>query len=215
LIHAICFDFDGTLAHFTGDFLSDVSQGAAELGIPGFQHEDFTQTYLQFDKVHSTFYEAVQATLSTFNKPLPEDFEGYCERRIKKYVSQLELLAGARELLEHLTARSIPLAIITNGPKDMQAAAIQHVNIQGCFKTILISGEVEVRKPNARIFLLACEHLQVQPEHCLMVGDNLDADVKGAKAVGMQTAWLSSEKLEDILSFGDLGELETWLQTKL
>jgi putative hydrolase of the HAD superfamily len=211
----ICFDFDGTLAHFTGDFVADLKESAVELGLPESLHEDFIATYLTFDKSCRTFPEAIRETLATFNMDLPENLEGYCKRSIQRYVSQIELLPGAQNVLEHLTTKNIPLAIITNGTKDIQSAATEHVNIQHYFKSILISGEVGVRKPDARIFKLACERLNAKPENCLMVGDKLDADVEGAKAIGMQAAWMSTETTQGVLSFENLAELETWLQTQL
>lgn len=215
MLRAICFDFDGTLAHFTGDFFADLREGAVELGLPDSLHESFMTTYLKFDKICSTFPEAIKTTLTTFNKGLPEDFADFCQRRIQKYTSQIELLPKAIELLEYLTAKNIPLAIITNGPKDIQTAAIRHVNIQGYFNTILISGELGIRKPDSRIFRTACERLEVLPADCLMVGDKLDADIEGAQSIGMQTAWITKENHEGVLSFGDLRGFETWLQTKL
>jgi putative hydrolase of the HAD superfamily len=215
MIKAICFDFDGTLAHFTGDFFADLRQGAMQLGIPESLHEEFIKTYLKFDRSCDTFPEAIQATLSVFQQELPEDFEGYCQRAIQRYASQIELLPRAKELLEHLITKHIPLAIITNGTKDIQTAAIQHVNIQHYFKTILISGEQGIRKPDARLFKMACEGLEVHPENCLMVGDKLEADIQGAKSIGMQTAWMSQEKISDVLSFVELRGLGSWLESNI
>ncbi len=215
MIKAICFDFDGTLAHFTGDFFAGLREGAAELGIPETQYENFIKVYLQFDKSCATFPEAIEATLATFNRGLPKGFENYCERATKRYASQIALLPEAKELLEHLRSKNIPLAIITNGTKDIQTAAIRQVNIQHYFKSLLISGEQGFRKPDARIFKLACERLETQPENCLMVGDKLDADIEGAKQLGMQTAWMSEEKVPGVLSFADVRGLEIWLVSTL
>lgn len=43
-------------------------------------------------------------------------------------------------------------------------------------------------KPNALFFQELCRRLQVRPDQCLLIGDNIEADVIGAKAVGMKTA---------------------------
>jgi putative hydrolase of the HAD superfamily len=215
MIQAVCFDFDGTLAHFTGDFFADLRTGATELGIAKTLHDDFITTYLTFDKSCATFPEAVRATLEVFQQDIPVNFEGYCQRATQKYASQIELLPGAREVLEDLHTKNIPLALITNGTQDIQAAAIHQVNIQHYFKTVLISGEHGVRKPDSRMFTMACERLETLPKHCLMVGDKLDADIAGAKNSGMQTVWMSKETQEGVLSFKDLYGLETWLRTEL
>ena len=48
-------------------------------------------------------------------------------------------------------------------------------------------------KPEARFFLEVCRRLRVDPRRCLLVGDNLEADVLGGKAVGMRTILITGE----------------------
>jgi HAD superfamily hydrolase (TIGR01549 family) len=52
----------------------------------------------------------------------------------------------------------------------------------------IYSFEAGFRKPDPEIFYAACERFGVNPEECLMVGDNLEADVRGALKVGMKAA---------------------------
>lgn len=52
------------------------------------------------------------------------------------------------------------------------------------FDTVVISGEVGLRKPDPRIYRLAAERLAVTPEECVFV-DDLAPNVRGAAAVGM------------------------------
>jgi ribonucleotide monophosphatase NagD (HAD superfamily) len=42
-------------------------------------------------------------------------------------------------------------------------------------------------KPEPIFFQELCNRLQVQPEQCLLIGDNLESDVAGARNVGMKT----------------------------
>jgi len=42
-------------------------------------------------------------------------------------------------------------------------------------------------KPQENFFVELCKRLGVQPDWCLLIGDNLESDVLGAKAVGMRT----------------------------
>jgi HAD superfamily hydrolase (TIGR01450 family) len=42
-------------------------------------------------------------------------------------------------------------------------------------------------KPEALFFQELCRRLGVRPEHCVLVGDNLESDIAGAAGVGMQT----------------------------
>ncbi len=49
----------------------------------------------------------------------------------------------------------------------------------------IFSCSVGLKKPDARIFLLACEHLGVAPQRCLFIGDGGSDELRGASAVGM------------------------------
>ncbi|HET8951117.1 MAG TPA: HAD-IA family hydrolase, partial [Solirubrobacteraceae bacterium] len=49
---------------------------------------------------------------------------------------------------------------------------------------VVLSGEIGVRKPSRRIYLLAAERAGVAPEHCVLV-DDLRQNVTGAERVGM------------------------------
>ena len=51
---------------------------------------------------------------------------------------------------------------------------------------VILSSEVGLVKPDKRIFLLAAEELEVKPEDCVFVGDNLIMDYEGAENAGMK-----------------------------
>jgi putative hydrolase of the HAD superfamily len=52
------------------------------------------------------------------------------------------------------------------------------------FDTVVISGEVGMRKPEERIYLHTCEQLGLAPEHCVFI-DDLEHNVRTAEALGM------------------------------
>jgi len=56
---------------------------------------------------------------------------------------------------------------------------------------IVISHEHGLRKPRREIFEATLAALGVAPEEAIHVGDNLDADVAGASALGLRTAWIT------------------------
>ncbi len=58
------------------------------------------------------------------------------------------------------------------------------------FDAVAVSEAVGVRKPRPEIFRHVLEALGVAPEETVHVGDNLDADVRGATEVGMRTIWV-------------------------
>ncbi len=134
----------------------------------------------------NTHLDVLECTFRALGWPPPPDLTVIAEELYHDYVAGIELLPGAMETVQYFA--HLPKAIITNGPSDMQWGAIRKVGLEPYFQTILISGDpdVVVCKPNPRIFQMACERLEVEPREVLMIGDNLEQDIQGARALGMQ-----------------------------
>jgi putative hydrolase of the HAD superfamily len=60
------------------------------------------------------------------------------------------------------------------------------------FDVRVFSDEVRIRKPDRRIFDRALEGLHLRPEEVVHVGDDVDTDVAGAKALGMRAVWFNA-----------------------
>jgi putative hydrolase of the HAD superfamily len=93
--------------------------------------------------------------------------------------------------LTELRERGFRLASVTNrgysGPDFWDE--VRAFGLDQLLETIVISCEVGYMKPHPRIFHAALERLGVEADECLMVGDNLRADVEGAKTLGMLAVW--------------------------
>jgi putative hydrolase of the HAD superfamily len=55
----------------------------------------------------------------------------------------------------------------------------------GLFDAEVFSCSVGLRKPDPRIYLLACEQLGVEPREAVFVGDGANDELAGAERVGM------------------------------
>lgn len=65
------------------------------------------------------------------------------------------------------------------------------LELDSLFDSIIVSGDCVHEKPAAEIFDMACKHLQVQPNQCMMVGDKLETDILGGiKAQLGCTVWI-------------------------
>ena len=219
MIRAICFDFDGTLAHFSGDFTALQTRFGLELGLTETEVRRLEQHRVQLERQDGrvTFYSTVQAAFETSGLPQPENPAQIAEAAVTYYCSQMKLLPGAREVLAFCQAHNLPLALVTNGTSDMQRKAVRAVGIESCFKRILVSGDadVAVRKPNPRIFKMACEALDTKPGETLMVGDNLGADIQGALEYGMPAVYLGNEPGVGYKTLPDTEAFSRWLTTQL
>ncbi|NDV16461.1 noncanonical pyrimidine nucleotidase, YjjG family [Muricauda sp. TY007] len=106
------------------------------------------------------------------------------------------LLPNTVETLEYLFPR-YKLHIITNGFQEVQSKKLKGSGIDHYFQKIIDSEMAGVKKPNRYIFELALDMAQVDPQNSLMVGDNLEADILGAKAMGMQVLHYNFHKDSD------------------
>ena len=187
MIKAICFDFDGTLAEYKGDFNVLGGQVFSSLGIS----QDYLPTaFAEFVKLDRTdgardVVDMLEHIALKLNLP-QNDLSSTARLMIEQYCSEMKLLEGAVKTLE--LVKDLPLAIITNGPGDMQRLAIRAVGIEDFFKTIVVSADAEVatRKPNAKIFQIAAQRLRLEPSEILMIGNSID-DVAGGQAAGFKT----------------------------
>ena len=59
-----------------------------------------------------------------------------------------------------------------------------HDGVADCFKTVILSSKVRLRKPDPAIYLLASRCIGSAPENCAYVGDNPVRDVEGAVDAG-------------------------------
>ena len=103
-----------------------------------------------------------------------------------------QLFDGAIEVLDYLIPK-YNLHIITNGFAEVQGKKIKNSGLGNYFKTITNSEMAGVKKPHRNIFEFALSLAKVQKENAIMIGDCIDADVRGAIDFGMQ-AILFDEK---------------------
>jgi 2-haloalkanoic acid dehalogenase type II len=83
------------------------------------------------------------------------------------------------------------IGMITNGPTEIQQAKIDLLEIEQHFPFILISESVGVWKPDPAIFHMALDIARMSAQDAVYVGDSPIADVPGARAAGMRSAWIN------------------------
>lgn len=106
----------------------------------------------------------------------------------------------------------VKVAIITNGSTQRQKAKIINTNINSCFDTIIISEEVGFSKPEKRIFELALNKLNVQPETVLYVGDDLEKDIQGCQNANIKGIWFNPNMLKNDTEIKPYDEINSFDQ---
>ncbi len=114
------------------------------------------------------------------------DIDILAEEYILYLANYNALLMGAKEILEYLKPK-YKIHIITNGFEEVQYRKLKNSLILPYFTQIVSSEKVGVKKPNPKIFNYALDLSDANPEESVMIGDNFEADILGAKNVGMHT----------------------------
>ncbi len=94
-----------------------------------------------------------------------------------------ELYDDVVPALETLRAAGLKIGLVSNSARDVHAFAQHHRLDIDAGITSFAHGKT---KPHASIFRAVLDLLDVAPENAAMVGDSVEADMDGARAVGMQ-----------------------------
>jgi HAD superfamily hydrolase (TIGR01662 family) len=94
--------------------------------------------------------------------------------------------------IQQLKSQDYHLGILSNAgdDKDVQEL-IQGFGIRSYFDFVLTSAACYYRKPHPRAFELALARWNIPPEDAIMIGDNLEADILGARNSKMHTIWVT------------------------
>jgi putative hydrolase of the HAD superfamily len=102
------------------------------------------------------------------------------------------LLESAREILDYLNGRYV-MHIITNGFSDIQAVKMNSSEIAHYFTHVITSENANAKKPDPLVFQYAMEISGTNASESLMIGDNYEADILGAKSVNLDTVFYNPQ----------------------
>ncbi|MGO3653242.1 MAG: YjjG family noncanonical pyrimidine nucleotidase [Sphingobacterium sp.] len=125
--------------------------------------------------------------------------------------TKTNLFPNAHETLSYLQSK-YQLHLISNGFKEACELKLQHCKLAPYFKTIVISETIGINKPDPRIFEYALRNGQAKKELAVMIGDNLDADIRGAMSAGIDAIFFNTidqdRPQEVTMMISDLKELQ-------
>ncbi|MFT7001614.1 MAG: putative hydrolase of the HAD superfamily [Spirosomataceae bacterium] len=207
-IHHIFFDLDHTLWDFDRNAEAVlnaiyIDHNLAEIGVNSAKH--FVDTF----RVHNReIWRRLEAKEITHDYLREERFK-YIMRAIGVEMSNelsnaintqfldtlsdyTHLIEGTIELLDYL-APNYEMHILSNGFDSIQRKKMQLSGLEKYFKNLITFDTVQARKPDREIFEAAMHLASTKPENSLMVGDSIDADIKGALGVGMTAVWYDAD----------------------
>ena len=186
-IRAILFDLDGTLRFSRPSGLEAFLQFSAELGLTlctDAQRNVERWTHAYWAGKHSGYAKAMpdpEAFWLDYTRGMltaagveddsliltPSIVRAFNER----YRSEPYIPAEVHTVLHVLQENGYTLGLVSNREGDLAPLAAE-LGLGDYFHFALSGGQANSWKPDARIFMLACEMANAAPDECLYVGDN-------------------------------------------
>lgn len=135
-----------------------------------------------------------------FRRPLSfgeglEPTEAYCleasDRFLDLCASKPGLVEGARDLMDYLKAKGYRMHMCSNGFHEVQYKKLRSCGLDGHFDTVVLSEDAGYNKPAPEYFEYALRVTGAKRETTLMIGDNFNTDILGAKRAGLATAYFN------------------------
>ncbi len=171
-----------------------------------YQVDKITHEELRYNRLRQSF-DALNYTISD------EEIHNISHDYIEFLPNNNKLFEGAVEVLEYLCLK-YNLHIITNGFAEVQKKKINNSGLGPYFKTITNSEMAGVKKPHKDIFEFALSLAGVKKENAIMIGDCIDADVRGAIDFGLKAILFDEKEIhqnQDVLSIKHLLDLKNIL----
>lgn len=136
----------------------------------------------------ATVFERLKVKPAIVPQHFDAEYVGLCPT--KKAVFE-----GAHEVLDYLKSKYC-LHIITNGFDDVQERKLNSAGLRNYFDVIVTSENSGSRKPSVEIFEMALGRSGASLAESIMIGDNLESDILGARNFGMDHVWFNPGKLK-------------------
>jgi phosphoglycolate phosphatase len=180
---AVLIDLDGTLLDTVPDLAAAVNA----------MREDFALAPLSLERVASYVGKGADVLV---HRALTDRLDG--EADADRFASGREafyrhyrvfngraarVYPGVLEALDELRAKGLPLACVTNKPREFTLTLLACVGLMERFAVVVSGDDAASKKPAAEPMLLACRQLDVSPRHAAVIGDSAN-DVAAARAAG-------------------------------
>lgn len=141
-----------------------------------------TKDYLRETRFRKTFLE-----LGLAPETIPVSFE---DDYVRICPTKTNLFPQVHETLRYLQGK-YDLHLISNGFLESTTVKIELSELGKYFKTVVISENVGVNKPDKAIFEFALNGAEARREESVMIGDSLEADIRGALSFGMDAIYFN------------------------
>lgn len=194
-VKGIIFDYGGTLDsrgdHWSHIILDAYRSAGLDIGI-----EDFKRAYIHGERALAVkgaviptdnFLDVMRKKVSAELSVAGVAADSAAAEHIARYCYDYArgCIDGVRPLLRELSER-LPLVLVSNFYGNINSV-LEDFGIRDCFRAVIESAAVGVRKPDPEIFRLGLEALGLEAPEVLVVGDSIDKDIIPARTLGCRT----------------------------
>jgi putative hydrolase of the HAD superfamily len=175
---------------------SDLLHGSL---VGGGRDADSLRAFLPF-----YFEHAFDPVLPEFARPLTRELvDLWRETRL----AALSVYPETVGVLEWLSGE-VPLALVTNGLSKLQRDKLELTGLSEYFASVVVAEEVGAAKPDTAMFHKTLGRLQLDANEAVMVGNDLERDIVGARSAGLATIQITrADGAGDRHSIANLREL--------
>ncbi len=185
----VLFDLDDTLCDHDGSLRVRLraSFAAAFNGQPPPDLDNIVEQSIERSVFGTDHFQEI---LEPYGVSRPEALQAAIDTYVADRFRGLSLFEEAVDVVQTVSRRT-RVGMITNGPSDIQRQKIERLGIGPLFPFILVSEELDIWKPDRRIFERAMELGQASPDEAVYIGDNPAHDVGGARNAGITSVWVN------------------------
>ncbi len=102
----------------------------------------------------------------------------------------LRLYPHVLQALDALRSQGCRLWLLSNAQRSFTAYELRSLGLDSCFDGVYLSSDYGCRKPDIRFFQALLQEQGLDPKSCLMIGNDRDTDIAGAKNAGIDTFYM-------------------------
>jgi len=154
-----------------------------------YQNKEITKFTLGLNRFYLTLSE-IGIDDSQFSNKLNAEY-------LANTTMKTKLIKDAYSTIINLNKR-YKLHIITNGFFEVQFLKIRNSKLEPYFTNIITSEESNALKPDDKIFEYALKQINTTPEKCIIIGDNFETDIIGAKNASIDQVFFNRDGLTNL-----------------
>jgi putative hydrolase of the HAD superfamily len=185
---AVIFDLFGTLVDDFGSSAGQMNQElAAALGVP---YEPFMQLWSQTLQMRAIgAFQTVEASIEHVCRAMEmqvgaEQIKSAVEIRLQYTRQALKPRPDAEATLAQLKHQGHKLGLLSNCSIEIPILW-RETAFANLIDTPIFSSRARLKKPDPRIYHLACERVGTMPDSCLYIADGEDYELAAAAKVGL------------------------------